>query len=184
MNSWNFYAAQPAESKEWNKINEINLIEFLRPAGRSNWAICWNEKTINLFNWIEWKQRAKDERSELAAGGPGAPQLSSSINNKEKKFSFCWIAEGVDCAIAEFTINKPIPSNQLKIDWWLVLFDSFSLTFIIKKRISILFSSLLFLFNWAAEVHFSLMKETSNPTIQFFFSLNSTKKEKKSWWVD
>ena len=41
------------------------------------------------------------------------------------------------------------------------------------------FCFLLFLFNWAAEVHSSLMKETSNPTIQFFFSLNQQRKKRR-----
>ena len=41
-----------------------------------------------------------------------------------------------------------------------------------------LFALLLFSLCWAAEVHSSLMKETSNPTIQFLFSLNQQRKKR------
>ena len=95
--------------------------------------------------------------SRLGAQRAGWAQPSTiflPFINKPKKFGFCWRKKVVELASTPFQrqrccwIHKQQTnqSNQLKIDWWLVLFDSFSLTFIIKKNKKFYFSLLFFLF--------------------------------------
>ena len=141
----------------------------------------WNE-----MNWWSEKQQHKwSPKASHAAASPPALSL------------FCWPAvrhqkerkelsgRGVSASAgAEFTINKQIPSNQLKIDWWFVLIDSFSLTFIINEIK--LFNFILFFSsfsNWAAVV-FSLIKERDEQPTSILHFIQSICDWNEEWWVE
>ena len=75
------WTAGSAESKEWNKINEINLIEFLRPAAPSELSD-WR-KQINERIWVDLME--EERRAPLAA------RRSESINHQFSINSRRWV---------------------------------------------------------------------------------------------
>ena len=86
-----------------------------RLAGSAMAGMNGKKKLMKLID--DWSER---QPGPLAAS---APQLSSSIKWKLKKFSFLWIAEGVDCAIASISAQSTIQSIllALKENWWLLM---------------------------------------------------------------
>ena len=74
--------AGSAESKEWNKINEINLIEFLRPAGASNWfGLGW----LNCCGlWAAAQPMLRNNESKLNTKPKGRNEWNGTASRGRK----------------------------------------------------------------------------------------------------
>ena len=146
IEQWMIGGAGSAESKEWNKINEINLIEFLRPAGASNWfGLGW----LNCCGlWAAAQPMLRNNESKLNTKPKGRNEWNGTAS-RGRKLCFSLRAavkwSEMEQRGPEASTQPSLHSIKIKLS---ILFFFHSVKLALLKGIKIYYNSNLRLFGW------------------------------------